>query len=163
MPAVYPASEYVHLEELNPLHEQLASLIRAQQDQLYVLREGRYTRSLDVERLLKASLEALGFWHGVTHREVPGLFSSQSDFEIDFYHPVLQAALEIEKGKHFNVWRDVCKFAESSLIGHAILLIPYEKVSSQGSSDKIFSSTLDQLYNVKKLYQGLRSFLVIGY
>ncbi len=159
----YPAYAYVHAEQPNPLQEQLLSLVAAEVERLQELRDGRFTRSQDIENLLLEQMKQLGFAHAVTNKISPGLFTDGSDFEVDFLHAGLSIAVEVEKGKHFNVWRDVCKFAESSSIMHATLLIPHEKTSSKGEVDNIFISTLDSLQNVRRLYSGLSSFLVIGY
>jgi hypothetical protein len=116
-----------------------------------------------VEKALLPELTAARFLHSVTNQQVEGLFGPNSDFEIDFFHPEDLIALEVEKGKHFNVWRDVCKFAESAQVVHAVLLIPYEKTNRQGETDKIYFSTLDGLQNITRLYRDLKSLLVIGY
>lgn len=159
----YPAYAYVHAEAANPLQEELLSLVSAEIERLQTLRDGRFTRSQDIENLLQNQLKQMGFEHAVTNKIRPGLFAESSDFEVDFLHVELAIALEVEKGKHFNIWRDVCKFAESEQIRHATLLIPYEKTSSKGEVDNIFISTLDSLQNIKRLYAGLLSFLLIGY
>lgn len=159
----YPAYNYVHQLETNPLQEELIRLVRAEEEKLYLLREGRFTKSQDVEKALSPHLATIGFSHSVTNQQVSTLFSPGSDFEIDFFHPGFRVALEVEKGKHFNVWRDVCKFVESTQIDHAVILIPLQKTNQQGESEKIFFNTLDALQNVSRLYQGLKSLLVIGY
>lgn len=159
----YPAYQYVHQMETNPLQAELVSLVLAEREQLLQIREGRFTRSQDVERALLPALSGAGFLHSVTNRQIATLFSAGSDFELDFFQPDHRIALEIEKGKHFNVWRDVCKFAESTLVDHAVLMIPSEKSGERGQSDQIFLGTVDGLTNITRLYQGLKSLLVIGY
>lgn len=158
-----PVHTYVFLEQANPLQSKLLQIVAAEAEALISIRDGRYTRSQDVEKLLKRALIELGFQHAVTSRHVPHLFAADSDFEMDFYHPVLRIALEVEKGKYFNVWRDVCKFVESELVEHAVLLIPYEKLSSEGQRESVLLSTVDSLSNVCRLYLTLKSFLLIGY
>ncbi len=158
-----PVHTYGFMEQANPLQRQLLQIVADHKEELVRIRDGRYTRSQDVEKLLRTALQELGFLHGVTSEQVPGLFAPDSDFEMDFYHPDLQMALEVEKGKHFNVWRDVCKFAESELVKHAVLLIPYEKYSSTGQRESVLLSTADSLSNIRRLYLTLRSFLLIGY
>lgn len=159
----YPAYHYVHQAEPNPLQHELTGVVAVLREQLQELREGRFTRSQDIEKALHPALVQAGFMHSVTNREMEGLFSIDSDFELDFWHPGERTALEIEKGKHFNVWRDVCKFAESTLIDHAVLIIPYEKANQKGQCEQVFLSTVDCLANVVRLYAGLKSMLVIGY
>jgi len=161
--ATSPVHTYVYLEQANPLQAKLLQIVAAQREDLQVIRDGRFTRSQDVERLLKPTLTELGFLHAVTSKEVPCLFATNSDFEMDFYHPHHHVALEVEKGKHFNAWRDVCKFIESPLVEHAVLLIPAEKVSKSGSRDNVFLSTIDSLSNASRIYLGLKSFFLIGY
>lgn len=158
-----PVHTYVFMEQANPLQQELLKIVAAEAEQLVSIREGRYTRSQDVEKLLRCALVELGFQHAVTSRQIPQLFAADSDFEMDFYHPALQVALEVEKGKHFNVWRDVCKFVESELVEHAVLLIPYEKYGSTGRRESVLLSTADSLSNVHRLYFALKSFLLIGY
>ncbi len=159
----YPSYHYVHQVEPNPLQAELLTVIAGQQERLLELREGRFTRSQDVEKALQPALHQAGFMHSVTNRQVEGLFSLDSDFELDFWHPSRRIALEVEKGKHFNIWRDVCKFAESTLIDHAVLIIPCEKANQKGQCERIYLSTVDSLANVVRLYLGLKSMLVIGY
>jgi hypothetical protein len=158
-----PANTYVHLLEANPGSQQLLQVVQNHADALLRIRDGRFTRSQDVEKLLLADLVDLGYWHEVTNRQMPHLFMPESDFEIDFYHPEQQIALEIEKGKRFNVWRDVCKFVESPLVHHAVIILPYEKISPDGKRDNVFISTLDSLANVRRMYRKLKSFFLIGY
>lgn len=158
-----PVHTYVFLEQANPLLNKLLQIVAAEAEALVKIRDGRYTRSQDVEKLLRPALLELGFQHAVTSRDVPRLFANDSDFEIDFYHPVFRVALEVEKGKHFNVWRDVCKFVESEWVDHAVLLIPYEKFSNTGRRESVLLSTVDSLSNAHRLYLALKSFLLIGY
>ncbi len=158
-----PVHTYVFVEQANPLQQKLIEIVASEAEELVRIRDGRYTRSQDVERLLRPALLQLGFHHGVTSQQVPGLFAPDSDFEIDFYHPGWKVAVEVEKGKHFNVWRDVCKFVESELIEHAVLLIPYEKSGGKGRRDNLLVSTADSLSNIRRLYLALKSFLLIGY
>lgn len=163
MPARYPVFYYAHQQTPNPLHPDLLQAVSCQQQRLQELREGRFTRSQDVEKALLPALQALGFQHSVTTREVAQLFHAESDFEIDFFHCEKSIALEVEKGKHFNVWRDLCKFAESPLVEHAVLVIPSAKTSTAGEVENTYLATLDGLANVRRLYRDLRSLLVIGY
>lgn len=159
----YPAYHYVHQLESNPLQAELVAAIAEQRQQLYQLREGRFTRSQDVEKVLRPAFLESGFLHSVTNQQVESLFSPGSDFELDFWHPGHSMAIEVEKGKHFNIWRDVCKFAESNKVEHAVLIIPYEKGNKRGHPDQIFLCAIDALNNVSKLFADLNSFLVIGY
>lgn len=158
-----PVHTYAYSEQANPLLQELLHIVATHAEELVTIRDGRYTRSQDVEKILRSALQALGFEHGVTSKQVPQLFAADSDFEMDFYHPALHIALEVEKGKHFNVWRDVCKFVESELVEHAVLLIPYEKYSSVGRRESVLLSTVDSLANINRLYRELKSFLLIGY
>ncbi len=158
-----PVHTYVFMEQANPLQQELLQIVAAEAEELVAIRDGRYTRSQDVEKLLRSAFEGLGFQHAVTSKQIPQLFATDSDFEMDFFHSTLQIALEVEKGKHFNVWRDVCKFVESELVDHAVLLIPYEKYSSTGRRESVLLSTADSLSNVCRLYYSLKSFLLIGY
>lgn len=158
-----PIHTYVFVEQPNPLLPELLAIVAAEADALLTIRDGRYTRSQDVEKLLKTRLAQIGFAHAVTSKEVVGLFAADSDFEMDFYHPEQRIALEVEKGKHFNAWRDVCKFVESALVDHATMLIPYEKFDKHGRRDSILLSTADSLANANRIYSGLKSLLLIGY
>lgn len=158
-----PVHTYAYIEQANPLQQELLQIVADHAEELVTIRDGRYTRSQDVEKVLRPALLKLGFEHAVTSKQVPRLFAAESDFEIDFYQPALNIALEVEKGKHFNVWRDVCKFVESELVEHAVLLIPYEKYSSTGRLESVLLSTVDSLANIHRLYYVLKSFLLIGY
>ncbi len=158
-----PVHTYVYIEQANPLQDKLLQIVAGKAEALIEIRDKRYTRSQDVEMLLRPALLELGFQHAVTSREVPRLFATDSDFEMDFYHPAYRVALEVEKGKHFNVWRDVCKFVESELVEHAVLLIPYEKYGSTGRRESVLLSAIDSVSNAHRLYLTLKSFLLIGY
>lgn len=159
----YPSFVYVYGETANPLQDDLLCLVAGEASRLRELRDGRFTRSLDIEKLLLSNMQHLGFEHAVTERNSPGLFHGECDFEIDFFHPLYAIGVEVEKGKHFDLWRDVCKFSEATAIRHATLLIPYEKINSKGEREAVFNNTIDSLKNINRLFAGLESFFLIGY
>jgi hypothetical protein len=157
-----PTLKYCHCSIKNPLEEQLAAVLRKQNKIIKALRNERYARSQDVERELEADLLALGFTRSATVNTVAELFAPGSDFEIDFFNPALGIGVEVEKGRHFSVWRNLVKFCESPLVRHGVLVIPHEKQGSQGT-DKVLSNTIASLDNVQYLYRSLDSLLCYGY
>lgn len=154
--------DYAFADVANPLESEIYKVLSEKAAVLAEIREGRYTRSQDIEKCLQEQLNALGFVRSATSQSVAGLFALHSDFEIDFWHPTLKVAIEVEKGKHFNLWRNLVKFCESPLIEHGVLIVPAERQGSQGA-EAIFNNTLDSLRNVESLYRELKSLLCYGY
>lgn len=154
--------DYAFSEAANPLEREIMHLLMAKAPVLAEIKEGRYTRSQDIEKCLQERLVSLGFVRSATSGVVAGLFAVNSDFEVDFYHPELRVAIEVEKGKHFNLWRNLVKFCESPLIDHGVLIVPAERQGSKGA-EGVFSNTLHSLRNVDFLYRELQSLLCYGY
>lgn len=157
-----PIYAYAYASETNPLQNEILEILQHKANLLAEIREGRYTRSIDIEKCLQDDLCTLGFMRSATVQRVAGLFAPRSDFEMDFFHVSLRMAIEVEKGKHFNLWRNMIKFCESPLIDHAVLLLPRERVGAQGP-EQIFSSTMDSLRNIETLYDSVKSVLCFGY
>lgn len=153
---------YAYGSKANPLEQEIIRLLRSKAMELAIIREGRYTRSQDIEKCLQPGLSDLGFMRSATVSHVAGLFATWSDFEIDFFHPELRIAIEVEKGKHFNLWRNLVKFCESPLVEHGVLIVPYQRTGSKGS-ECIFTNMMDSLKNVEALYGTVRSVLCYGY
>jgi hypothetical protein len=159
----YPLCTYILQDEPNAYEKELQHLVRAHEHDLRLIRESRSSRSIDIERLMQASLADLGFDRGATASNHPGLFHAACDFEVDFFHPVRKIAIEVEKGRRFDLWRDMCKFVESPLIEHAVLLVPEERYDSSGERANTFQSTSDALQNLSRMLKMLKSLLIIGY
>lgn len=162
MPQVLPSFAYAYASKPNPLEQQIMGVLQGRAKDLAVIREGRYTRSQDIEKCLQPGLSDLGFVRSATVSDVAGLFATWSDFEIDFFHPELRVAIEVEKGKHFNLWRNLIKFCESPLVEHGVLLVPYQRTSSKGP-EFIFPNMMDSLKNIEALYGKVSSVLCFGY
>lgn len=154
--------DYAFAAVANPLERELLHALAEKAPALVEIREGRYTRSQDIEKCLQDKLGSLGFVRSATSEVVAGLFASHSDFEVDFFHPELRVAIEVEKGKHFNLWRNLVKFCESPLIEHGVLIVPAERHGAQGV-EGVFNNTLHSLRNIESLYRELRSLLCYGY
>jgi len=157
-----PVARYAYSKRMNPLEKEILSVLAKHQEELAQIREGRYTRSQDIEKCLQDDLKNLGFVRSATAQQVAGLFAAHSDFEIDFYQPELKIAIEVEKGKHYNLWRNIVKFCESQLIEHAVLVVPYERCGTQGA-EFVLANTLESLKNVETLYDSVSSLLCFGY
>lgn len=84
------------------------------------------------------------------------------NFEVDFYHPGWQIAVEVEKGEINNVWKNICKFAESSVIRHGVLLVPVVRQGQQASSE-FYQNTVKRLCHIERIYTLMESLLIIGY
>lgn len=159
---VYPPYEYVRQDDLNMVLDDLLVSISAKKEVLQQVRDARHSKSQDIERILLEDFQSLGFVHSATRRKIPDLFGPACDFEIDFFSQQLAMAIEVEKGRNFNVWKDVCKLVESPLVQHAVLVVPYQK-SSKGVVETVFHNTLRRLGNVEGMLSKLRSLVVIGY
>lgn len=157
-----PQAAYAYCQVSNPLATEIEALLKEKAEELAPIKEARYTRSQDIEKCLQQELIELGFIRSATVRDVAGLFSACSDFEVDFFHPRLRIAIEVEKGKHYNLWRNIIKFCESPLIDHGILIVPYSRQGTQGP-DAVFSNTLESLKNIETLYERISSVLCFGY
>ncbi|MDP3487392.1 MAG: hypothetical protein Q8S19_05595 [Bacillota bacterium] len=157
-----PAFAYAYGSKPNPVEREIIAVLQSKTADLAIIREGRYTRSQDIEKILQQGLSDLGFIRSATVSHVAGLFAPRSDFEIDFFHPELKVAIEVEKGKHFNFWRNLVKFCESPLVEHGVLLVPYQRTGSKGS-EFIFPNMMDSLKNVEALYEKVSSVLCFGY
>jgi len=157
-----PVAAYAYCDSPNPLEQEIMSALERKAEELAHIREGRYTRSQDIEKCLQQDFVHLGFARSATVKGVAGLFAAWSDFEIDFFHPELNIAIEVEKGKHYNLWRNVVKFCESPIIAHAALIVPYQREGAQGP-EAVFSNTLESLKNIETLYERMSSLLCFGY
>jgi len=156
------AGKYCYMTEPNPLQVSIAGVLSRNSTSIARLRDERYSRSQDIERELQEGLQSLGFIRSATVNTVAGLFIPASDFEIDFFNSHHGIGLEVEKGKHFSVWKNIVKFCESPLVRHGVLVIPYEKHGSRGL-EKVFNNTLASMDNVHYLYERLDSLLCFGY
>ncbi len=121
-----------------------------------------FRKSIEAERVLLTDMQVLGFWHSVTNRKYRPLFRKGLNFEVDFYHPDFQVAVEVEKGEVSNVWKNICKFAESPVIRHGVIMVPVIR-TGQTSSTEFYQNTLKRLGNMESIFAFVDSVLIIGY
>jgi hypothetical protein len=161
-PPGYPPWTYLYQQQENPVRESLLQAIDANQAGLIAVRNTPFRRSIDAELLLAGEMTGLGFMHSVTNRKFQPLFTKGLNFEVDFYHPELKIAVEVEKGEINNLWKNLCKFAESPVIRHGVLVVP---VVRQGrvTSSEFYQNTLKRLNHIENILTFLDSLLVIGY
>lgn len=127
------------------------------------IRNTPYRKSLDVEKVMAGGLEALGFLHSATNKKVECLFRKGVNFEVDFFHPHGQIAVEVEKGEINNVWKNVIKFAESTLIRHGVLVVPLVRHEGTERQSDFYNSTIKKLENMARIYTLMDTLAVIGY
>ena len=127
------------------------------------IRNTPYRKSIDVEKVILDDLVALGFIHSVTNRKIDALFRGGVNFEIDFYHPQKQIAIEVEKGEVNNVWKNVIKFAESPIIRHGILVVPIIRHEGTENQSEFYNNTIKKLGNMERIYSLMESLAIIGY
>jgi hypothetical protein len=146
----------------NPAFESLLQVVAANGNELADVRNTPFRKSVEAEKVLAADLAQLGFWHSVNNRQYQPLFKRGLNFEVDFYHHEWQVAVEVEKGEISNIWKNICKFAESAVIRHGVLLVPVVRQGQQ-TSDEFYQNTIKRLSHIEKVFSFLDSMLLIGY
>ncbi|EAX46708.1 hypothetical protein TcarDRAFT_0475 [Thermosinus carboxydivorans Nor1] len=158
----YPPSQYLYVAKANPVVDRLTEIINKNRQELAAIRNTPFRKSIEAEKIIAADMQALGFLHSVTNRQYAPLFKKGLNFEVDFYHPGWQIAVEVEKGEINNVWKNICKFAESSVIRHGVLLVPVVRQGQQASSE-FYQNTVKRLCHIERIYTLMESLLIIGY
>lgn len=158
----YPPWQYIYRKTENPFQAGLCDAIVRNWPELAAIRNTPFRKSIEAERVLASDLAAIGFWHSVTNRKYQPLFKQGLNFEVDFYHRDLQVAVEIEKGEIANIWKNICKFAESPVIRHGVLMVPVVRRGRQNSSE-FYQNTLKRLGCIERILSLVDSLLVIGY
>jgi hypothetical protein len=161
-PAEFPPRQYLYQVQVNPFTEHICQAVINNRQQLADVRNTPFRKSIEAERILVADMAALGFLHSVTNRKYEPLFKKGLNFEVDFFHPELLVAIEVEKGEINNLWKNICKFAESPVIRHGVLLVPTVRQGQQSSSE-FYQNTIKRLSNMEKIFSFLDSLLVMGY
>ena len=140
----------------------IVAIVTANRNELAEIRNTPFRKSIEAERVMAESMKDLGFLHSVTNRKHPGLFKEGLNFEVDFFHPDQNTAVEVEKGEINNIWKNVCKFAESPLIRHGILLVPVIRKGQQ-TENEFYQNTIKRLCHMEKVFSLLDSVVIIGY
>ena len=159
---IFPPRQYLYQTATNPTEINLCQIVSLHQAALADIRNTPFRKSIEAEKVIIDDMVRLGFMHSVTNRKHTGLFKTGLNFEVDFYHPELQIAVEIEKGEINNIWKNICKFGESSVIRHGVLLVPVIRQGQQTSSE-FYNNTIKRLCNVERIFSLIDSLLVIGY
>jgi len=149
--------------EANPLLKDIFRIVARNGPVMREIRNTPYRKSIEVEKVLAEELGVLGFLHSVTNKKVENLFRAGVNFEVDFFHPDLQIAIEIEKGEVNNVWKNVIKFAESAKIRHGLLMVPLIRHEGTGKESDFYQNTLKKLGNMERIYSLINSLAIIGY
>lgn len=158
----YPPHKYLYQTAANPVDEFLCKIVINNQAALADIRNTPFRKSIEAERVVANDMKDLGFQHSVTNRKYEPLFKTGLNFEVDFYHPELRIAVEIEKGEINNIWKNICKFAESPVISHGVLLVPVIRQGQQNSSE-FYQNTIKRLQCIEKIFSLMDSLLIIGY
>lgn len=158
----YPPRRYLYQRAANPHESPLCQIVISNSQALVDIRNTPFRKSIEAEKAIAADMEQLGFLHSVTNRKYENLFKRGLNFEIDFFHPELQIAVEVEKGEINNIWKNICKFAESPVIRHGVLLVPVVRQGQLNKSD-FYDNTIKRLCNIERLFSFIESLLIIGY
>lgn len=158
----FPPRRYLHSISTNPTENNLCEIVVLHQNALADIRNTPFRKSVEAEKVIVDDMNGLGFLHSVTNRKYEGLFKKGLNFEVDFYHPELQIAVEIEKGEINNIWKNICKFGESSVIRHGVLLVPVVR-QGQHTSSEFYNNAIKRLCNMEKIFSLIDSLLIIGY
>jgi hypothetical protein len=142
--------------------ESLCEVVSARRAELAAIAATPFRKSVEAERVLLGAMQELGFWHSVTNRKYGPLFARGLNFEVDFYHPDFQVAVEVEKGEVSNIWKNICKFVESPVITHGVILVPVVR-QGQTTSSEFYQNTLRRLGAIEKVFSPLDSVVIIGY
>jgi len=159
---VFPPHQYLYQIVSNPTVENLCQVVVLHQAALADIRNTPFRKSIEAEKVIVDDMGRLGFLHSVTNRKYEGLFKKGLNFEVDFYHPELQIAVEVEKGEINNIWKNICKFGESSVIRHGVLLVPVIRQGQQTSSE-FYNNAIKRLRNIERVFTLIDSLLIIGY
>jgi hypothetical protein len=158
----YPLWQYLYQVRANPAQDVLRRLVRTKKEELADIRNTPFRKSIEAEKVLAEDMAKHGFWHSVTNRKYRSLFKQGLNFEVDFYHPELEIAVEVEKGEISNIWKNICKFAESPVILHGVLLVPVVRQGQQTSSE-FYQNTIKRLVHIERMFSFIDSLLIIGY
>lgn len=158
----FPPWRYLHQKAPNPAQEYICSVVWQKRQELAEIRNTPFRKSIEAEKVLAQDMAEWGFWHSVTNRKYEPLFRRGLNFEIDFYHSEHQIAVEVEKGEVHNIWKNMCKFAESPVVRHGVLLVPVVR-QGQLHKSEVYQNTIKRLCNMENLYALIDSLLIIGY
>lgn len=161
----YPVFTYIHCPQgiENPLLKKLYDVVGNNGHAMREIRNTPYRKSIDVEKVLIDDLRALGFLHSATNKKVGHLFREGVNFEIDFYHPDMQIGIEVEKGEINNVWKNVIKFAESTIVRHGVMMVPIIRHEGAENQSEFYNSALKKLSNMERIYSLMDTLAIIGY
>jgi hypothetical protein len=161
----YPLYSYIYCpsDVQNPLLSKLCRVVQCNRHAMQEIRNTPFRKSIEVEKVIREDLEAMGFVHSVTNRKMESIFRSGVNFEVDFYHPEIQIAIEVEKGEVNNVWKDIIKFAESPIIQHGVLLVPIIRHEGAVNQSEFYNNTIKKLNNMERIYTMMNSLSIIGY
>ena len=158
----YPPHKYLYVNKQNPTVDLLKNVVYNNQIKLQEIRNTPFRKSIEAEKVIAVDMKNLGFEHSVTNKKINELFKKGLNFEIDFYHPQYKIAVEIEKGEINNIWKNICKFAESPLIDHGVLIVPLVRQGQQTQS-KFYDNTIKRLCCIEKVFGLMKSLVIIGY
>ncbi len=159
---IFPPQHYLYQNAVNPSAENLCKVVALHRQALAEIRNTPFRKSIEAEKVIAKDMIDYGFLHSVTNRKYTGLFKTGLNFEVDFYHPELQIGVEVEKGEINNIWKNICKFGESKIIRHGVLLVPITR-QGQKTSSEFYNNTIKRLCNIERLFTLIDSLLVIGY
>lgn len=158
----YPPWRYLRRRLPNVYLESICQAVAARRGELADVAATPFRKSVEAERILLDGMTELGFWHSVNNRKFPPLFKKGLNFEVDFYHPDFRTAVEVEKGEISNIWKNICKFAESAVISHGVILVPVIRQGQENSSE-FYQNTLKRLDGIEKVFAFVDSVAIVGY
>lgn len=161
----YPVYTYIYCPQgvNNPLLNKIYNIVEYNGQVMREIRNTPFRKSIDVEKVLADDLGVLGFLHSATNKKVDHLFREGVNFEVDFYHPHMQIAIEVEKGEINNIWKNVIKFAESTMIRHGVIMVPGVRHEGTERQSEFYTSALKKLDNMARIYAMMDTLAIIGY
>ncbi|HOB35132.1 MAG: hypothetical protein GX090_06035 [Firmicutes bacterium] len=142
---------------------EILSAVRAHKTYIEQIRDTKNEKSRKIELVLKPELKKLGFIHSATNKDYP-LFVRGSQFEIDFYNPRTETAIEIERSNLYTkVWLALYKMLESNIIKHGLIFVPTRRIV-RNYPEYSYELTCKRLRdNAHNLLHHLESLVVVGY
>lgn len=159
---IYPPRQYIYQTRSNPVAEMIPLIVIRNQEALAEIRNTPFRKSIEAEKVIAEDMGKLGFLHSVTNKKYQSLFKPGLKFEVDFFHPEQHIAVEVEKGEINNIWKNICKFAESPVIRHGVLLVPIIRQGQQTSSE-FYQEAVKRLGNIEKIFTLMESLFIVGY
>lgn len=160
---VYPLYYIIKNQPAQPDLAAVLAEVRRHRGVIQRIRDTKNEKSRKIELVLKPGLAELGYQHSVTNNDYP-LFHRGSQFEVDFYNPRRQVAVEIERSNLYTkVWLALFKMLESDSIRHGMIFVPIRRIVRNASENSFQLTSFRLRDNAVNLLTHLDSLVVVGY